>query len=95
MPARGIELGQNWPNPFNPTTTFYYKLSEPGEAMLFICSAGGRELLRVRREHRQSGTCWFQRDGRDREGRQMPSGVYFSEVETGGERQARKMTLLQ
>jgi len=95
VPARGVELGQNWPNPFNPATTFYYKLSEPGEATLHLYSAGGREILTVHRGHGQAGTYWFQWDGRDSDGRLLPSGVYFYEVEAGGQRQARKMTLLQ
>ncbi len=94
-PVPKLELGQNYPNPFNPTTTFYYEISEPGQVALRIISAGGRVLREVERGHSESGTYHFLWDGRDERGEIMPSGVYFYEVQTGDERQARKMIMLQ
>ena len=91
----GLRLGQNHPNPFNPTTTFYYRIAAPGAAVLTISSAGGRELLRIVRDHGAAGTYWYQWDGRDGRGRSLPSGVYFYQVESSGRRAARKMILLQ
>jgi hypothetical protein len=90
-----LQVEQNFPNPFNPTTTFYYELAEPGDVTLRIISAGGRELLTIQRDHGEAGRYWFRWDGRDAQGKSMPSGVYFYEVQTTSERQARKMIMLQ
>ncbi len=92
---RSLNLEQNFPNPFNPTTTFYYELQEAGAVSLRIISAGGRELITVEREHSVAGRFSYRWDGRDTRGELMPSGVYFYEVQTPTERRARKMIMLQ
>ncbi|MEZ4396952.1 MAG: peptide-N-glycosidase F-related protein [Candidatus Krumholzibacteriia bacterium] len=93
--AARLELGQNHPNPFNPSTVFNYTLAEPGTVTLRIYSPGGRLLIEQTREHAASGTFNFRWDGRDAQGLRQASGVYFYEVEMGAERQSRKMLLLQ
>ena len=92
---QALHLEQNFPNPFNPVTTFYYELEQPGPVTLRIISAGGRELTEIRRDHPEAGRFHYQWDGRDESGQPLPSGVYFYEVQTETERQARKMILLQ
>jgi len=92
---RALRLEQNYPNPFNPVTTIYYELDEAGPMALRIISAGGRELLTVEREHPRAGRFWYQWNGRDAGGEQMPSGVYFYEVSAGAETRSRKMIMLQ
>jgi hypothetical protein len=92
---RSLHLEQNFPNPFNPVTTFYYQVSTPGEVTLRIISAGGRQLLEVKRDHTRAGRFWYQWNGQSQAGQQMPSGVYFYEVQMGDIHQSRKMILLQ
>jgi hypothetical protein len=41
------ELMQNFPNPFNPSTTIYYGLPEPGEVELVIYDVIGNEVQRI------------------------------------------------
>ena len=91
----GLKLGRNFPNPFNPTTTFSYELAEPGSAHLRVFSAGGRLLREVSREHASGGLYWYRWDGKDEAGAALSSGIYFYEVEAAGQRQARKMLMLQ
>jgi hypothetical protein len=91
----GLKLGRNFPNPFNPTTTFSYQLAEPGAVTLRIYSAGGRLLREVRREHASGGAYWYRWDGMDESGETLASGIYFYEVTAAGVRQARKMLMLQ
>ncbi len=93
--AARLQLGQNHPNPFNPSTTFAYELAAAGTVTLRIISPGGRVLLETTREHAAPGRYSFRWEGRGRDGEPLPTGVYFYEVETAGERQARKMLLLQ
>ena len=57
--------------------------------------AAQRAVAELRRDHPEAGRFHYQWDGRDDSGKTMPSGVYFYEVQTETERQARKMILLQ
>jgi len=93
--AARLRLGQNYPNPFNPSTTFDYELAAPGAVTLRIVSPGGRLLLETQRTHEAAGRYSFRWDGRDARGEAQPTGVYFYEVESAGQRQSRKMLLLQ
>ncbi len=90
-----LKLGQNFPNPFNPTTTFTYELADAGSVRLRVYSAGGRLLREVERDHASGGLYWYRWDGKDASGASQSSGLYFYEVEMAGERQARKMLMLQ
>jgi len=94
-PSPRLELGQNFPNPFNPTTTIYYEIQNPGTMTLRIISAGGRLLREVERHHETAGSFHYLWDGRDERGEVAPSGVYFYEMQMGDERHAKKMILLQ
>jgi len=87
------------PNPFNPSTTISYVLNpvETGKAhtTLTIYSVDGRIVRtlvdRVQDPGRHSVT-W---NGRSQDGSVAASGVYFMELEYGGESAMRKMTLLK
>ncbi|UCH85246.1 MAG: T9SS type A sorting domain-containing protein [Candidatus Latescibacterota bacterium] len=88
-------LGQNYPNPFKPSTTVAYGLSEPGEVTLNVYDVAGR-LVRVL----VSGTQAPQKyrvswDGRDASGRQVASGVYFYKLVAKDFSQTRKMVLIR
>ncbi|MBN2169682.1 MAG: DUF1565 domain-containing protein, partial [Candidatus Krumholzibacteriota bacterium] len=41
-PPASLALGQNFPNPFNPTTTIHFGLSAAGEVRLTVHDIGGR-----------------------------------------------------
>jgi hypothetical protein len=91
----GLRLERNYPNPFNPTTTFHYSVDLPAEVTIAIYSAMGRIVREIRREHATPGRFQYTWDGRDGDGERMPSGVYFYEVQSQDASGARKMILLQ
>jgi hypothetical protein len=95
-PSTQLELLQNTPNPFNPSTTITYTLHEPGVVTLAVYDVSGR-LVRtlVNNEYRQAGersVLWY---GRDNRGRRVASGVYFYRLKVGREAISRKMVLVE
>jgi hypothetical protein len=48
-------LEQNFPNPFNPTTTIYYQLSQDSNVRLVIYDILGREVLTLVNEMQKTG----------------------------------------
>ncbi len=95
---REFELGQNRPNPFNPSTTIDYRLPAGTEAMpvrLTVYDLRGREVIRLVEATQAGGFYSVQWDGSDREGRRVASGVYFYRLEAGGRSTVRKMVILK
>ena len=90
------KLGANYPNPFNPTTTFSFTLPIDKAVSVRVYDLTGR-LVRTLVDERQylKGTHEVSWDGRDAGGRQVASGTYLYTLEYGNFRQTRKMTLLK
>lgn len=95
-PPRSFELGQNVPNPFNPTTTIDYSIDRPGAVTLRIYTTTGA-LVRtlVDTDHGAAGVYQAHWDGHDKNGRQVASGVYLYRLEMAGRQLTRKMVLLK
>jgi hypothetical protein len=89
------QLVQNKPNPFNPTTTIRFVLSNPAPARLEIHDTTGRLVRVLVDEKLSSGAHAVLWDGRDDEGRSVGSGVYFYRLKAGAFEQARRMTILK
>jgi hypothetical protein len=88
-------LHQNFPNPFNPTTTIAYTLSRASDVKVDIFNILGRRVGRIVDEFQKSGYHTVQWDGRDERGDEAASGVYFYRVSTGDKSQTRKMLLIK
>lgn len=83
-------LGQNFPNPFNPSTLIPVTLSDAGN--LTIYDILGRQLISARIP--MSGEYLIEWGGRDKNGNSSPAGVYFYSLESGKNRQTKKMVFL-
>ncbi len=94
-PAVAASLGPNHPNPFNPTTTIEYTLSEPTSVVISIFDASGAVVARLDDGRREAGTHSIAWDGRNSSGRSVGSGVYFYRLEGSPEAATRKMVLLK
>lgn len=88
--AHTVRLEQNFPNPFNPTTTIRFSLPGDAWAQVRVVDISGRvvaELLNARvaaGEHQV-----------DFDGTRHPSGIYFCVLQIGGRSLVRKMILLK
>ena len=80
----------NYPNPFNPVTTFQYWNSVDGQVVLWIVDMLGRTVSTVLEEHQRAGLHSVRFDG----GR-LASGVYLCRLETGAGSAVRRVILLR
>lgn len=97
-PARlrvGGILEQNFPNPFNPTTTIRYHLNAPSDVRLAIYNAKGEVVRTFTGGRQQAGRHELVWDGRDDQGQPVVSGAYFYEIQAGATREARKMIIVK
>jgi len=83
-------LEQNFPNPFNPSTTIRYSIPEPGLVTIKIYNAIGKEMDVLKNELIQVGNYEIKYDGS-----KLPSGVYFYQIKAGKFVETKKMILLK
>jgi parallel beta-helix repeat protein len=96
-PALAVQLEQNVPNPFNPSTRIVYVVPTGGEVRvtLDVFDVNGRRIRRLASERPSTGRVAIEWDGRDDAGRAMASGVYFYRLVAGATTITRRMTLLK
>jgi fibronectin type 3 domain-containing protein len=88
--------GENFPNPFNPSTAIRYVVPQPGARVrIEIYDLSGRRVRTLVDQGRDAGTYLTVWRGRDDLGGAVGSGVYFYRAEIGGYRVERKMVLLK
>lgn len=83
-------LGQNFPNPFNPTTTIAFSLPVAAWVRLGVYDVTGAEVIRAVDRVLPPGA----HRATINAGR-LASGVYFYRIEAGGFRECRKLVLLK
>jgi len=89
-------LGQNIPNPFNPSTTIRYSVSSAGPVSIRVYNAGGALVRTLVSTAHAPGAYSVRWDGTDDRGRHLGSGVYFYRIESaGGFRDSKKLILLK
>jgi hypothetical protein len=95
VPISDVELLQNNPNPFNPSTTISYLLPETETVRLVVYDVRGREVVVLTSGLRPAGRHDIRWDGRNRVGEAVSSGVYYYRLQTGNRTLVRKMLLLK
>jgi len=89
MPDRFL-LAQNYPNPFNPATKIEFQIRNRGFVTLKVFNILGNEVATLVSEELQPGTYSTSWDASN-----MPSGVYFSRLQSGNFVQSRKIVLMK
>jgi hypothetical protein len=87
-PVHDYILTQNFPNPFNPSTTIKFSLKEYSLVTLKIFDILGSEVTVLINEFLSSGDHQAQFDGSS-----FVSGVYFYEIRAGNFRDVKKLIL--
>ena len=90
-----ISLNQNFPNPFNPSTTISVKLDKGTSGTLVIYNINGQVVKTLYNGFISPGLTTFQWDGNDQAGLSMSGGTYFYRLFIDGYTQSQKMVLLK
>ncbi|MAE39543.1 MAG: hypothetical protein CML07_01215 [Psychrobacter sp.] len=93
-------LLQNYPNPFNPETWIPFDLAEDAEVKIDIYDGKGQLVRRLSVGYTSAGAYrdkdsaayW---DGRNANGEQIASGLYFYHLQAGDYSQTHKMVILK
>ncbi len=85
-----FQLGQNFPNPFNPSTTIKFSLPRDGHVSLNVYDVSGHLVAKVLDRDMTEGDheVGFRADG-------LASGVYFYRLTAGDMTTTKKMILLR
>lgn len=86
----GIELEQNFPNPFNPSTTISFSLPETGHVNLSVYSITGQKVAEVVNTAMSAGRQQVNFDAS-----RLASGTYIYRLRFGGQELSRKMVLVK
>lgn len=83
------------PNPFNPATTIGFTLDRAAAVRVTVYGLDGRELAVPADRFFGAGPQCVPWDGRDAQGRALPSGTYVLRLEAAGEQATARVTLLR
>ncbi|HAP34744.1 MAG TPA: hypothetical protein DCQ28_01935 [Bacteroidetes bacterium] len=78
------KLEQNFPNPFNPTTTISYQLPDASSVKIVIYNMLGQEIITLINEQQSTGYFSMLWNGMDNSNRKVSSGVYIYRIEAVG-----------
>jgi hypothetical protein len=88
-------LFQNQPNPFNPETKMSYYLPRACQIKLTIYNVLGQKVRTLFDGHQEAGMQNLTWNGRDDDGNQLSSGIYFYRLQADDFIQTRKMSLVK
>ena len=85
----------NYPNPFNPVTTFQYDLPEDGFINITIFDMMGKVVKNLVRGHQRAGYKSVQWNATNNEGQSVSAGLYLYKIQAGDFVDTKKMILLK
>lgn len=85
-----FSLSQNFPNPFNPSTSIKYQVSSNSKVTLKVYDVLGNEVTTLVNEQKPVGRYEVEFDASN-----LPSGVYIYKIQAGSFVQSKKMMLVK
>ena len=79
-PGTESQLGAAFPNPFRSTTSLNFQLGAQASVDLGVFSVDGRRVRTLVRQQLPAGSHSSSWNGKDGDGRSLPSGVYFARL---------------
>ena len=88
-------LYDNYPNPFNPSTTISYAMSNGENVSINIFDVNGGKVIELFNDYKSAGTYSINWNGENERGVQVSAGVYLYSIDVGEFWQTKKMILLK
>ena len=88
-------LFNNYPNPFNPSTTISYNLPIDSYVNISIFDVLGRRIKTLINKHMRAGKNFVHWNGLNDQGKLVAGGVYIYTIESGDYKESKKMILLK
>lgn len=85
-----FKLFDNYPNPFNPSTTVRYSIPEASFTSIKIYDALGNEASSLVNENKQAGTYEVEFNASN-----LSSGIYYYTLQSGSFNETKKMILMK
>ncbi|RPH94239.1 T9SS C-terminal target domain-containing protein [candidate division KSB1 bacterium] len=79
-----------YPNPFNPSTTISFSITEAGNVRMDVYDVSGRWIRTLTDENREAGSYAVTFNAND-----LPSGIYFVRMEANAFHATRKVVLMK
>ena len=95
VPGVAFRVEQNFPNPFNPKTTIRFVLPTAAHETVAIYDIAGHHVKTLVNDDLEAATHDVTWTGDDAHGRPVGAGVYFYEVNGGGNRAVGRMALVK
>lgn len=92
---QGMILFENYPNPFNPTTTIPFELKSNSNVKISIFNCAGSLIKVLIRNKLYMGKHKVFWDGKDSQNNSVSSGTYFVQITNGKEQKVGKIVLLR
>ncbi|MGH1363380.1 MAG: FG-GAP-like repeat-containing protein [Calditrichia bacterium] len=99
--SKQFYLEQNWPNPFNPSTSIGFELLQGAKVDIAIYAVSGQLLRTLTKKNYAAGSYQLEWDGTDAAGNRAASGVYLYKMTATGlsggtvQSASRKMILMK
>ena len=89
------QLHDVFPNPFNPTAIIPFSVAKSAEVDIRIFNSRGQLMRHYSLANRAPGTYQIVWDGKDSNGRECSTGVYYIRMDAGKETYQRKAVLMK
>lgn len=89
------KLGNNYPNPFNPSTTIQFDLNSSNNVKLEIFNIKGQLIKTLANNFFTAGRHYLNWDGKDNNGNQVSSGIYLYKMQSGDYANIKKMIMMK
>ena len=88
-------VSNNYPNPFNPSTTINISLPNQTELVVSVFDISGRLITELVNNNHPAGTYSVTWNGLSKSGMELPTGIYFLEVKTNQNRHIQKLAFIK
>jgi bacillolysin len=88
-------VSENFPNPFNPSTSIRYSLPNSEKVIIMVYDMTGRRIAELVNNFHDPGTYTISWNGKSDEGLNVSSGIYYCRIKAGDYSAIKKMVLIK